>query len=53
MSIQTAPGAASLVVAGLIKDYPLDRGWHRAVDGVGFHIEEGHFYSLLGPSGCG
>ena len=53
MSIQTAPGAASLVVEGLVKDYQLDRGWHRAVDGVGFQVEEGHFYSLLGPSGCG
>src|SRR6187397_458531 len=43
----------SLVVEGLVKDYPLDRGWHRAVDGISFHVEEGHFYSLLGPSGCG
>ena len=46
-------GARSLVVEGLVKDYPLDHGWHRAVDGISFHIEEGHFYSLLGPSGCG
>src|SRR6188472_3912254 len=49
-----ASGAGrSLVVEGLVKDYPLDRGWHRAVDGISFHVEEGHFYSLLGPSGCG
>jgi iron(III) transport system ATP-binding protein len=41
------------VVEGLVKDYPLDKGWHRAVEGVSFHVEEGHFYSLLGPSGCG
>ena len=46
-------GARSLVVEGLVKDYPLDKGWHRAVEGVSFHVEEGHFYSLLGPSGCG
>src|SRR6187397_2724371 len=43
----------SLVVEGLVKDYPLDHGWHRAVDGISFQVEEGHFYSLLGPSGCG
>ncbi|MFN8622113.1 MAG: ABC transporter ATP-binding protein [Chloroflexota bacterium] len=45
--------APSLVVDALVKDYPLDHGWHRAVDGVSFQVEEGHFYSLLGPSGCG
>jgi iron(III) transport system ATP-binding protein len=42
-----------LVVEGLVKDYPVASGWHRAVDGVTFRISEGHFYSLLGPSGCG
>ncbi len=42
-----------LVVEGLVKDYPVASGWHRAVDGVSFQVTEGHFYSLLGPSGCG
>jgi len=49
----TSTPIRSLVVQGLVKDYPLDHGWHRAVDGVSFHVDEGHFYSLLGPSGCG
>jgi len=44
---------AGLVVDGLVKDYPVASGWHRAVDGVTFQVTEGHFYSLLGPSGCG
>jgi iron(III) transport system ATP-binding protein len=43
----------SLRVDGLVKDYPLAKGWHRAVDGVDFEVQEGAFYSLLGPSGCG
>jgi spermidine/putrescine transport system ATP-binding protein len=24
-----------------------------AVDRIGFHVERGHFFSILGPSGCG
>ncbi|MBX3031226.1 MAG: ABC transporter ATP-binding protein [Chloroflexi bacterium] len=42
-----------MVVEGLVKDYPVATGLHRAVDGVSFQVTEGHFYSLLGPSGCG
>ncbi len=42
-----------LEVSGLVKDYPLDDGWHRAVDGIDFEVREGAFFSLLGPSGCG
>ena len=44
---------AALQVSGLVKDYPVASGWHRAVDGIDFQVTEGHFYSLLGPSGCG
>lgn len=51
MSDRRTGGA--LEVSGLVKDYPLDGGWHRAVDGIGFEVKEGNFYSLLGPSGCG
>jgi iron(III) transport system ATP-binding protein len=54
--VETSRSAASrpgLVVKGLVKDYPVATGWHRAVDGVSFEVVEGHFYSLLGPSGCG
>ena len=43
----------ALQVHGLVKDYPVASGWHRAVDGIDFEVTEGHFYSLLGPSGCG
>ena len=43
----------ALQVRGLVKDYPVASGWHRAVDGIEFEVTEGHFYSLLGPSGCG
>jgi iron(III) transport system ATP-binding protein len=50
---QISDPKGALSVSGLIKDYSLDKGWHRAVAGVGFHVEDGHFYSLLGPSGCG
>ncbi len=52
MQTTTTP-VPGLVVDGLVKDYPVASGWHRAVDGVSFQIAEGHFYSLLGPSGCG
>jgi len=45
--------SGALEVEGLVKDYPLDKGWHRAVDGIRFEVREGAFYSLLGPSGCG
>lgn len=51
MSDRRTGGA--LEVSGLVKDYPLDQGWHRAVDGIDFEVKEGMFYSLLGPSGCG
>jgi iron(III) transport system ATP-binding protein len=46
-------GAIGLAVEGLVKDYPLARGWHRAVADISFRVPVGSFYSLLGPSGCG
>jgi iron(III) transport system ATP-binding protein len=48
-----APQDAALQVEGLAKSYRVDGGANRVVDGIEFHIEPGHFYSLLGPSGCG
>jgi len=43
-----------LTVAGLYKDFALHDGRAvKALDGVGFTIERGKFYTLLGPSGCG
>ena len=48
-----AQGPAVLEVRDLVKDYPVAKGWHRAVDGISVTVPEGTFYSLLGPSGCG
>jgi ABC-2 type transport system ATP-binding protein len=35
------------------KTYTTGRGSFRALDGVGFDIEEGEFFGLLGPNGAG
>jgi len=40
---------ATLSVIALSKHF----GKVRAVDGVGFHVEDGEFLCILGPSGCG
>ena len=49
-----------LRVAGLQKLFPIRKGflkrtvgYVRAVDGVGFHIDEGETLGLVGESGCG
>ena len=43
-----------LTVADLYKEFVLHDGRTvTALDGVGFTIERGKFYTLLGPSGCG
>ncbi len=42
-----------LTVRDLKKTFVADAGQVRAVDGVGFEIPSGEFYTLLGPSGCG
>ena len=36
-------------VRGLVKDF----GAQRALDDVGFRVQEGELFTLLGPSGCG
>ena len=47
------PPHALLAVDNLHKVF-VDRKEHvHAVDGVGFQVESGSFYTLLGPSGCG
>ena len=38
-----------LDVQNVVKSF----GGPPAVDGVGFHVPEGSFFSILGPSGCG
>ena len=42
-----------LTVQRLEKTFVTDKGSVRAVDGVGFNVPPGEFYTLLGPSGCG
>jgi iron(III) transport system ATP-binding protein len=42
-----------LTVQHLEKTFVTDKGSVRAVDGVGFNVPSGEFYTLLGPSGCG
>jgi iron(III) transport system ATP-binding protein len=42
-----------LGVRDLVMDYPLERGVHRALHGIGFEVPAGEFFTLLGPSGCG
>ncbi|MGH2641501.1 MAG: ABC transporter ATP-binding protein, partial [Actinomycetota bacterium] len=43
----------ALVVEDLVKAYAGAGDGQPAVDGVGFRIERGRFFTLLGPSGCG
>jgi len=42
-----------LVIEDLHMTYPTTEGPVRAVRGVGFSVEPGEFYTLLGASGCG
>ncbi len=42
-----------LTVRELKKAFVTDAGRVQAVDGVGFSVQPGEFYTLLGPSGCG
>src|SRR5207245_1781026 len=60
MSAATTATAPLLRVSGLQKLFPVRKGFlkrtvgHvRAVDGVGFHIDEGETLGLVGESGCG
>src|SRR3977135_713828 len=46
----TAPMPA-VIVSEVVKEF--DRGSVRAVDRVGFEVQEGELLVLLGPSGCG
>src|SRR6266567_1020723 len=46
----TAPMPA-VIVREVVKEF--DRGSVRAVDRVGFEVQEGELLVLLGPSGCG
>ncbi len=48
-----AGGGQALVVEDIHKAFAEQRAAVRAVDGVSFTVEEGRFYTLLGPSGCG
>ncbi|SEP53124.1 ABC transporter ATP-binding protein [Amycolatopsis saalfeldensis] len=56
----TAPGTGGLVVAGLVKEYPIRSGLRRrrtgsvqAVSEVGFTIGRGKTLGLVGETGCG
>ena len=41
-------------VHDLVKAFPAVNGqMHRAVDGIGFHVNAGEIYGLLGPNGAG
>jgi iron(III) transport system ATP-binding protein len=40
-------------VTNLVKSFPDRRDRVFAVDGIGFEVPDGSFYTLLGPSGCG
>jgi iron(III) transport system ATP-binding protein len=52
-SSAVGPDAPALRVDGLAKTYGSARDAVVAVDGLGFDVEPGAFFSLLGPSGCG
>ncbi|MFZ9519003.1 MAG: ABC transporter ATP-binding protein [Silvanigrellaceae bacterium] len=43
----------SVVLAKVIKDYPLGSSMVRALHGIDLTIEEGEFTTIAGPSGCG
>ena len=60
MSAATPAATPLLRVSGLQKLFPIRKGflkrtvgYVRAVDGVGFHIDEGETLGLVGESGCG
>ena len=42
-----------LSVSNARKIYPIANGWLEALAGVSVDVIEGHFVSLLGPTGCG
>ena len=42
-----------LEVKDLRTQFPTRAGVVRAVDGVGFHVDEGELLGLVGESGCG
>jgi oligopeptide/dipeptide ABC transporter ATP-binding protein len=42
-----------LEVRDLTVEFPSDEGWLRAVDGVGFAVEQGEIVGLVGESGAG
>jgi oligopeptide/dipeptide ABC transporter ATP-binding protein len=57
---EVAPRDALLVVRGLRKHFPIQRGSFsrqtgavKAVDGVSFHLAKGETLGLVGESGCG
>lgn len=43
----------SVVLKGVIKDYPLGASMVRALHGIDLTIGEGEFTTIAGPSGCG
>jgi putative ABC transport system ATP-binding protein len=43
----------SVVLKGVIKDYPLGSSMVRALHGIDLTIEKGEFTTIAGPSGCG
>ena len=45
--------AAMIEIEGLVVRYGLDASARRAVDGVGFRVEEGETFGLVGESGSG
>lgn len=43
----------SVILSGVIKDYPLGSSMVRALHGIDLTIETGEFTTIAGPSGCG
>jgi ABC-type sugar transport system ATPase subunit len=44
---------AMISISNLVKEFPVHGGTKVAVNGISFDLEEGEFFTLLGPSGCG
>jgi putative ABC transport system ATP-binding protein len=42
-----------ITIQNLVKDYPVGRGYFRALDDINLTIGEGEFAGLVGPSGSG
>ncbi|RKY55000.1 MAG: lipoprotein-releasing system ATP-binding protein LolD, partial [Candidatus Neomarinimicrobiota bacterium] len=42
-----------ITIKGLVKDYPVGRGYFRALSDINLTIGEGEFAGLVGPSGSG